>query len=93
VLAVLNQRRSFTWDPARNELTLGAVLGLRDYVKDFPGPIVPYVRKYLNEENRRALDALKNPKVKFYDYDWSINDPGSRARSKNPLERDLPQPR
>ena len=93
----VNQRRNFTPDPARNTLTLGAVYGLRDYVKDFeavagPGKFLDYLRRYLTDENRRALDALKNPKVKFYDYDWSINDPGARLRSTNPLERDLARP-
>ena len=88
----INQRRNFTPHASRNEITLGAVYGLRDYVQDFEATgvkLLDYVRRYLSDENRRALDALKNPKIKFYDYDWAINDPGSRARSKNPLERQL----
>jgi hypothetical protein len=34
--------------------------------------------RYANEENRRALLALKSPKIKYREYDWRINDAGSR---------------
>jgi hypothetical protein len=88
----INQRRSLTINAPANQVTLGAVFGLRDYAKDFEATgvsLLDYVRRYANPENRRALDALKSPRIKFYDYDWSINDPGSRARNKNPLEREL----
>jgi len=96
--AFVNQRRNLTIDAAANQVTLAAVYDLRDYRGDFeqpqgPGgartPLLDYVRRYAGEEYRRALDSLQQPRIKFYDYDWSINDPGSRARSKNPLEREL----
>ena len=90
----INQRRNLTINAAANLVTLGAVFGLRDYVKDFEATgvsLLDYVRSYAGEENRRALGALKNPKIKFYDYDWSINDPGSRARARSALERELAQ--
>jgi len=94
----INQHRNLTLDPAANEITLGALYGLRDYKEDFEAPprpgaprrlLLDYIRQYANAENRRALDALRNPRIKFHDYDWSINDIGSRARAKSPLEREL----
>jgi len=88
----VNQNRNFTPDARANQITLGAIYGLRDYVKDFEATgvsLLDYIRKYLDPEKRKALDALKNPKIKFYDYDWSINDPGSRAKAKSALEREL----
>ncbi len=88
----INQRRNLTVNAAANQVTLGAIFGLRDYVKDFEATgvsLLEYVRRYASAENRRALEALKNPKIRFHDYDWSINDPGSRARAKNPLEREV----
>ncbi len=77
----VNQPRSLSIDAAANQVTLGAVYGLRDYVKDFEATgvsLLDYIRRYASEENRRALEALKRPRLKFHDYDWSINDPGSR---------------
>jgi len=47
------------------------------------------------QRDRRDLDqyiAHKNPSVAFFDYDWAINDPGSRMRSANPLEREAARP-
>ena len=43
----------------------------------------------LTPEKLRALNALKNPKIKFSRYDWSINDLGSRARASAVQEREL----
>lgn len=37
-------------------------------------PLVDYIRLYANPENRAALDALKNPRVDHFGYDWGIND-------------------
>ena len=87
----VNQRHNLQVNAAANEVTLGAVYGLRDYRQDFEDParnggtrrtLLEYIRQYANQENRKRLDAVKNPKIKYYEYDWRINEPGSRAREK-----------
>ena len=97
----INQSRNFTINAASNPVFLSGVYKLRNYDdKDFlpgirrrnPGKqitMLHYLRRYLSPENLKALDALKKPKIKFYKYDWSINDLGSRARAKLPQEREL----
>lgn len=90
----VNERRNVSIDPAANQVTLSAIFDW--YKKDF-GPesikdkdrLLGYIRPWLNAGRRKELEALRNPALKFYDYDWSINDPGSRARSKNPLEQEI----
>ena len=88
----INQRRNVTVDAATNTVRLSKIFGW--YTPDFVGSkgktaLLDYIRRYARPETLRALDALKQPKIRFYDYDWSINDPGSRSRSSNPLEREV----
>ena len=80
----INQRRNLTIDARANQVTLSGLFNLRDYHKDFEvgGTLLDYLRRYANDDNRRALEALKQPRIKFYDYDWSINEPGSRQRAR-----------
>jgi hypothetical protein len=90
----INERRNVTIDPARNEVTLSAVFDWykKDFVKESArgnDGLLAYVLPYLIVERRKTLAALRQPKVKFHDYDWSINDPGSRSRAKSPLDREL----
>lgn len=51
-----------------------------------------YALRYASPEKRKAAEALAAPKVVFRDYDWAINDPGSRARAKSAPERELAKP-
>lgn len=37
----------------------------------------------------RRSDIPADPELRYFDYDWSLNEPGSRARSENPLEREV----
>ncbi len=83
----VQQRRSVTIDAAAGEVTLSEIF--KWYKDDFGSSILDYIRRYASEEQRRAIDALKQPKIKYYDYDWSINDPGSRGRAKSAVEREL----
>ena len=46
------------------------------------GGVLRFVRE------RSNVELPERPKLKYFDYDWSLNEPGSRARSKNPLERE-----
>jgi hypothetical protein len=50
------------------------------YGDDFGGraALAPFLVRYANDANRAALLSVKNPKIRFRDYDWNINDPGSR---------------
>jgi hypothetical protein len=94
----INERRNLTVDAQTNEVTLSAIFDW--YKKDFEYPngpagpkltLLDYVRRYTNDENRKALNSLKRPKVRYYPYDWSINEPGSRANARSPLDRELSQ--
>ena len=96
----VNQRRNFIIDATSNRVYLSGLYHLSDYEKEFrryarkQNPrrkvtLLDYLRLYLKPGNLRALNALKKPKIKFFRYDWSINDLGSRARAKLPQEREL----
>ncbi|MBX9600068.1 MAG: DUF547 domain-containing protein [Bryobacteraceae bacterium] len=61
------------------------------YKGDFP-PILELLNRYAPEPRRRALQAIRAPRVEYRGYDWSINDPGSRARAKSAVERELALP-
>jgi hypothetical protein len=65
------------------------------YAADFGGTkasALEFALKHAPEPKRAAVRALKHPRIVFRDYDWSINDPGSRARAKWPEERELAKP-
>ncbi len=54
-------------------------------------PVLDYIRLYANSANRDALDALKNPKVEHFDYDWGINDVHAPAATgKHAAKEDSP---
>ena len=77
----IGERRNVAIDRSANTVTLSKIFDW--YTKDF-GTLLDYIRRYANDDNRAALDALRGPKVSFFDYDWSVNEPGSRARSHGP---------
>ena len=80
----VNEPRNLKMDAARNRVTLPQILSY--YHEDFENyvraknlshsgqPLVDYIRLYANPKNRAALDALKNPRVGFFGYDWGVND-------------------
>jgi hypothetical protein len=93
------EERNLSIDTKTETVTLSAILGW--YKQDFaaqvnqpPGPaaLLAYVQRYVAGPRKSALESLTQPKVKFREYDWSINDPGSRARAKSPVERELANP-
>lgn len=87
--AFIGQRRNLTING--REITLSEIF--KWYKEDFGPDLLLYLRRYAAEADRRALEALQQPRIKYYDYDWSINDPGSRSRAKSPLEREIARPR
>ena len=65
---------------------------LLDYILLYLTPrvtLLEYILPYLTPRNLQALNSLRNPKIEFFRYDWSINDPGSRARAGAVQEREL----
>ena len=65
------------------------------YKEDFGGTkqaLLAYVRRYAPPARLQEMDRLTNPNLSFRDYDWSINDPGSRARAHTAEERELAKP-
>ena len=90
----VKQPRNVYIDRNANKVTLSAIF---DWYKEDFGPknlkdkdrLLGFILPYLSAGRRKELGALRDPALKFFDYDWSINAPGSRARSKNPLEREV----
>ena len=80
----VNEKRNFQIDAQRNRVTVAKIFDwfggdFRDFARDkkLSGtghPILDYIRPYLNDANRAALARLRNPRVGFFDYDWSVND-------------------
>ena len=80
----MNEPRNLKIEAARNRVTIARIFTF--YREDFENyvrakgisgsgqPVLDYIRLYLTDENRRALDALKKPKVDDFEYDWGIND-------------------
>lgn len=72
------QARTFLADSSRNRVE-GGVLYLSPifdwFSEDFTrsGSVADYVAPFLPEADRKVV-ASGNPKVKFTDYDWSLND-------------------
>lgn len=84
------ERRNMIIDPAKETVTLNGIFGY--YKEDFGGSLegaLSFARKYLRPEDETAIARMKKPKVLTREYDWSINDPGSRRRAKSAEERSL----
>jgi len=86
-----SESRNLKIDAARNEVTLNYILNW--YREDFENwvrrnrqgssqPLLDYVKVYVTPDKAQALGSLKNPKLRFNDYDWGIND--IRAPSPSP---------
>lgn len=91
--AFVSQKRNVYIDAAANEITLSEIF--KWYQQDFEKSaqsVLRYIRRYADEDEARAMDRLRAPKIRYFDYDWSLNDPGSRARAKSALERELARP-
>jgi hypothetical protein len=87
--ASLAENRNAAIDAKTGTLTLTSLF--KWYAADF-GPALAYIRRYSTPERLRLLDQLgPNPPVRFFDYDWSINEPGSRAKARLGYERELAQ--
>ena len=89
--AAMAENRNVAINAAAKTVTLTALF--KWYAGDF-GPALDYVRRYSTPERVKLLDALgPHPRLEFFDYDWSINEPGSRAKAKLGYERELAQTR
>lgn len=52
--------------------------------------VLDFVKAHAKPELKSALERLPaRPRVKYFDYDWGINDPGSRAKAKSEFEREI----
>ncbi len=87
--ASLAETRNVSIDTKTGTVTLTSLF--KWYAADF-GPALAYIRRYSTPERARMLDQLgPTPRLRFFDYDWSINEPGSRAKAKLGFERELAQ--
>jgi hypothetical protein len=80
-----SERRALLADSARNIVTLSKLLAWYKGDFDAGGGVLAFARRYAPDP--KAIP--KSPGLRYFDYDWSINDPGSRAGAKSPLEREL----
>ena len=63
------------FDAAKNTLWLSPIF--KWYEEDFTGKegsLAGYVKAFLPEESRQALDRAAKVKVRYTDYDWSLNE-------------------
>lgn len=93
----VNEKRNVVVDTESNRITLSKIFDW--FQSDFESAalakgkrgVIEFVLRHAGADQRQALESLKNPKVKYHPYDWGLNDTGSRAKAKNPLERELAQ--
>lgn len=74
-------------------VTLAAILDW--YKEDFgttKSKLLEYAKRYTSPGKQKQIESIRQPRILFRDYDWSINDPGSRARAKTAEERELAKP-
>jgi hypothetical protein len=74
-------------------VTLAAILDW--YKEDFgvsKPKLLEYAKRYAPAAKVKEIESIRSPRILFRDYDWSINDPGSRARAKTAEERELAKP-
>ena len=89
VRAFINEARNLRIDKVQNRVTVARIFTF--YKGDFEAYIraqvanssghatLAYIRLYASDANRRALEALKNPRVDDFEYDWGINDVAAPA--------------
>jgi len=77
----LSERRNLLIDAAHNRITLSSLF--KWYGADFQS-VPAFLAHYVP-----AVASLRNPRLRYFEYDWSINEPGSRRRSASPFEREL----
>lgn len=80
----IDSLRGMKIDAAANHITLSPIF--KWYSGDFEvyvrqrdlsgtGPVLlAFIRLYASEPKRRAIEALRNPRIEFFDYDWGVND-------------------
>jgi hypothetical protein len=81
----LSERRALMIDKSRNMITLSKLLEW--YKGDFEasGGVVAFLRRFAPDPTA----IPERPRLRYFNYDWSINDPGSRAKAKSAVEREL----
>jgi hypothetical protein len=92
------ETRNLAVDAASKTVYLAKILDW--YKQDFeafekkpaPAALLAYALRYAPPDKRAAVEALPSPRIRFRGYDWSINDPGSRARARPAEERELARP-
>ena len=63
------------------------------YEKDFQWAapsLLEFAKKYAAPDLQAAIGKLPpGTRLQYFDYDWAINDPGSRAKAKSEFEREI----
>jgi hypothetical protein len=84
-----NESRNLKMDRAANRVTVARIFTF--FSEDFENharrtgnarighPLLDYIWLYASPENRAALEALRNPSVDDFAYDWGINDVNAPA--------------
>ena len=94
----MSERRNVTITEGANEIRLSKIFDWfqDDFARSSESrgkqAVLSFIREYADDRLRSSIDRLRNPKVTYHDYDWSLNAPGSRANAESGLERELAAP-
>ncbi len=74
----VNEDRNVAIDLHQKSITLSKIFEW--YSGDFGGNegVRRFILSHTADDKRRAVEVLKDPVIRYRDYDWGINDPGSR---------------
>lgn len=77
----INEERNVKFDAKANALHMSKIFDwfAEDFLVAFPGEkdkkkVTEYLKPYLNNSRRQALDTFKSAKIEYIEYDWRIND-------------------
>ena len=81
----------------RNVYVNGASVTMSEIFKWYEGDfkwkapsLLAFAKIYAAPALRAVLEKLPTTvRLKYFDYDWAINDPGSRAKAKSEFEREI----
>jgi len=74
-------------DVAKRTLLLSRVFDWFEEDFEPAGGVLAFIAPYLDAESRAWLDRNPRPRIRYLDYDWSLNDLGSRAQGAGSSRR------
>jgi hypothetical protein len=91
-----SERRNLEWSAAGSSSQVVILSSLlKWYRADFVGrsgtdrDLIAWIAGHLPPGRAASLRFIARPRIQYRDYDWSINDPGSRSRARDAAEREI----